>query len=65
LARGEKRPVVDAMVARRDVDPDRIVVIGVSQAGFWVPRALASEQVHAGDPALPRPALRRRQRLAL
>lgn len=36
-------PVVDAMVARPDVDADRIAVIGVSQAGFWVPRALAFE----------------------
>jgi Prolyl oligopeptidase family len=36
-------PVVDAMVARPDVDPDRIAVIGVSQAGYWVPRALAFE----------------------
>lgn len=36
-------PVVDAMVARPDVDPERLAVIGVSQAGFWVPRALAFE----------------------
>jgi Prolyl oligopeptidase family len=36
-------PVVAAMVARPDVDPDRIAVIGVSQAGYWVPRALAFE----------------------
>lgn len=36
-------PVVDAMAARPDVDPDRIALIGVSQAGYWVPRALAFE----------------------
>ena len=36
-------PVVDAMVARPDVDPERLAVIGVSQAGYWVPRALAFE----------------------
>lgn len=36
-------PVVDAMGARADVDAERIAVIGVSQAGYWVPRALAFE----------------------
>jgi hypothetical protein len=36
-------PVLDAMVARADVDPDRIAVIGISQAGYWIPRALAFE----------------------
>jgi hypothetical protein len=36
-------PVLDALLRRDDVDPARIVVIGVSQAGFWVPRALAFE----------------------
>ncbi|HET9292360.1 MAG TPA: prolyl oligopeptidase family serine peptidase, partial [Actinomycetes bacterium] len=36
-------PVVDAMAARPDVDPDRIALIGISQGGFWVPRALAFE----------------------
>jgi hypothetical protein len=36
-------PVVDHMVARDDVDDARLAVIGVSQAGFWVPRALAFE----------------------
>jgi hypothetical protein len=36
-------PVLDAMVARDDVDAARVAVIGVSQAGFWVPRALAFE----------------------
>lgn len=36
-------PVVDAMIARADVDADRMTVIGISQGGFWVPRALAFE----------------------
>ena len=36
-------PVVDAMLARADVDSDRMAVIGISQGGFWVPRALAFE----------------------
>jgi hypothetical protein len=36
-------PVVDYAVARPDVDPDRIALYGVSQAGYWVPRALAFE----------------------
>jgi hypothetical protein len=36
-------PVLDGMLARRDVDPDRVAVIGVGQGGFWVARALAFE----------------------
>ncbi len=36
-------PVVDAVTARADVDPQRLAVIGVSQGGFWIPRALAFE----------------------
>lgn len=36
-------PVVDFLLARDDVDPDRIVLHGVSQAGYWVPRAAAFE----------------------
>jgi hypothetical protein len=36
-------PVLDTMLERDDVDRKRIAVIGVSQAGFWVPRALAFE----------------------
>lgn len=36
-------PVVDFLPARPDVDPDQIVLIGVSKGGFWVPRALAYE----------------------
>jgi hypothetical protein len=36
-------PVFDTILRRPDVDPDRIAVIGVSQAGYWIPRALAFE----------------------
>ncbi len=36
-------PVIDMLLERDDVDRKRIAVIGVSQAGFWVPRALAFE----------------------
>lgn len=36
-------PVVDHLVARDDVDADRIVLHGISQAGYWVPRAAAFE----------------------
>lgn len=46
-------PVADAMVARADVDADRMAVIGVSQAGYWVPRALAFEHRFAAAVADP------------
>ena len=36
-------PVVDVLVDRPEVDEDRIVLHGVSQAGYWVPRAAAFE----------------------
>jgi hypothetical protein len=36
-------PVVDVLLARDDVDADRLCLYGVSQAGYWVPRALAFE----------------------
>ncbi len=36
-------PVVDFAVAHREVDPKRIALIGVSQGGHWVPRAVAFE----------------------
>ena len=36
-------PVIDAMLAREDIDPEHLAVIGISQAGYWVPRALAYE----------------------
>ena len=37
------RPVVEAALARPDVDPDRLAVIGVGQGGYWVARALCFE----------------------
>jgi hypothetical protein len=46
-------PVVDAMASRADVDADRMAVIGVSQAGYWVPRALAFEHRFAAAVADP------------
>lgn len=36
-------PVVDTLVARDDVDADALVAFGISQAGYWLPRALAFE----------------------
>lgn len=36
-------PVIDAMLARPDVDRTRVAVIGIGQAGYLVPRALAFE----------------------
>lgn len=36
-------PVLDALVGRPDVDAQRVAVYGSSQAGYWVPRALAFE----------------------
>lgn len=36
-------PVVDVTLARPDTDPAGIAVLGVSQAGYWVPRALCAE----------------------
>ncbi|GAA4879533.1 alpha/beta hydrolase family protein [Actinomycetospora straminea] len=36
-------PVVDALVARADVDPAALTAYGISQAGYWLPRALSAE----------------------
>ena len=36
-------PVVDHLLTRDDVDPGKLAVYGVSQGGYWVPRALAFE----------------------
>ncbi|MFI5607424.1 hypothetical protein [Amycolatopsis sp. NPDC051903] len=36
-------PVVDTLMARVDVNPVRLTGYGISQAGFWLPRALAYE----------------------
>ncbi|MGA8114372.1 MAG: prolyl oligopeptidase family serine peptidase [Actinocatenispora sp.] len=46
-------PVVDYLAARRDVDRDRIAISGVSQGGYWVPRALAYEHRIAAGVADP------------
>jgi hypothetical protein len=48
-------PVVDYAVSRPEVDPARIALMGDSQGGYWVPRALAFEhRVVAGvaDPGV-------------
>lgn len=37
-------PVVDFLLTLPQTDPERIALTGVSQAGYWVPRALAYEQ---------------------
>lgn len=36
-------PVVDFLLAREDVGSHRLAIYGISQAGYWVPRALAFE----------------------
>jgi hypothetical protein len=36
-------PVVDTLVARPDVDGERLMAYGISQGGYWVARALAYE----------------------
>lgn len=46
-------PVVDAMLRHREVDAKRIALIGVSQGGYWVPRALAFEHRIAAGVADP------------
>jgi hypothetical protein len=48
-------PVVDWLLQRSDVDPKRIAILGISQGGYWVPRALAFEhRIAAGifDPGV-------------
>jgi len=35
-------PVVDRLVARPDVDPDGLLGLGISEAGYWLPRALSN-----------------------
>jgi hypothetical protein len=47
-------PVVDYALTREGVDPDRIALLGVSQAGYWVPRAVALE--HRSPRRSPTPA---------
>lgn len=48
-------PVVDHLRTRPEVDPDKLALLGVSQGGYWVPRALAFEpRIAAGvaDPGV-------------
>ncbi len=37
-------PVVDYVLTRREIDPKRIAIQGISQGGYWVPRAVAFEK---------------------
>lgn len=37
-------PVVNRLLARSDVDPEKLAIVGVSQGGYWVPRAIAFEK---------------------
>jgi dienelactone hydrolase len=37
-------PVVGYALSRPEVDPKRIVIQGISQGGYWVPRAIAFEK---------------------
>ncbi|HWR84552.1 MAG TPA: dipeptidyl aminopeptidase [Rhodoglobus sp.] len=46
-------PVVDHLLASNDVLPDQLAVVGLSQAGYWVPRALAFEHRFAAAIADP------------
>lgn len=46
-------PVMDLLLTRPDVGPEQIVLIGVSQGGFWAPRALAYEHRFAAAVANP------------
>jgi hypothetical protein len=46
-------PVVDFAVAHREVDAKRIALVGISQGGYWVPRALAFEHRIAAGVADP------------
>lgn len=46
-------PVVDHLLGRPDVDGDRLAVTGISQGGYWVPRAVAFEHRFAAVVADP------------
>ena len=50
-------PVLDAMAARPDVDATRVAAVGIGQAGYLLPRAMAFERAPGGQPdRLPRAA---------
>jgi len=42
-------PVIDELITRPDVDPDGLLGYGISQGGYWLPRALAFEQAVVAD----------------
>jgi hypothetical protein len=46
-------PVLDMLLLRPDVDPQRVAVIGLGQGGYWVPRALCFEHRFAAAVADP------------
>jgi len=46
-------PIVDALLARPDVAADKLVLSGLSQGGYWAPRALAFEHRFAAGIADP------------
>lgn len=46
-------PVVDALCAHPEVDRSRLALWGVSQSGYWVPRALTAEHRFAAAVADP------------
>ena len=46
-------PIVDALLERPDVAADQLVLSGLSQGGFWAPRALAFEHRFAAGIADP------------
>ncbi|MCS5498728.1 prolyl oligopeptidase family serine peptidase [Cnuibacter physcomitrellae] len=46
-------PIVDLLLDRSDVDPERLALYGISQAGYWVPRTLAFEHRFAAAIADP------------
>ncbi|HTU97373.1 MAG TPA: hypothetical protein VMF14_16115 [Solirubrobacteraceae bacterium] len=46
-------PVVDAMIARADVDPERMAVVGSDLAGYAVARALAYEHRFVAGAVVP------------
>lgn len=46
-------PVVDHLVTRGDVDGERLALLGVSQGGYWTPRAAAFEHRIAATVADP------------
>lgn len=37
-------PVLDLLSARGDVDAEKLAIVGLSQGGHWVPRAVAFEK---------------------